>query len=171
MNWDAIGAVGEILGALAVVVSLGYVAIQIRQNTEATRDLAAQNLTTADAEANYLLAGNAELSRIVQDGVFNHSELNEYEQFRFNALFFAVYSQFDFAYRRYKSGKLDEISWKKMEYEIPLYLHLPGANEWWEQDKSRFTDEFQSFVDEEIVRFNPPDQIPTMGKRDAGTTL
>lgn len=33
MNWEAIGAVGEIVGALAVVATLIYVAIQIRQNT------------------------------------------------------------------------------------------------------------------------------------------
>ena len=33
MNWDAIGAVGEIVGALAVVVTLAYLAVQIRQNT------------------------------------------------------------------------------------------------------------------------------------------
>ncbi len=33
MNWDAIGAVGEILGAIAVFVSLLYLAIQIRSNT------------------------------------------------------------------------------------------------------------------------------------------
>ena len=35
MNWEAIGAVGEIIGALAVVVSLIYLATQIRvQNSE-----------------------------------------------------------------------------------------------------------------------------------------
>jgi hypothetical protein len=33
MNWEAIGAVGEILGAVAVVVSLVYLATQIRQNS------------------------------------------------------------------------------------------------------------------------------------------
>ena len=37
MNWDAIGAVGEILGAAAVVLSLVYLATQIRQGTSATR--------------------------------------------------------------------------------------------------------------------------------------
>jgi hypothetical protein len=37
MNWDAIGAVGELLGALVVVVTLGYLAIQIRQNTAQQR--------------------------------------------------------------------------------------------------------------------------------------
>ena len=147
MEWDAVGAIGEMVGALAVVVSLGYVGVQIRQNTQATRDLAAQNLTAADAEVNYMLAGDAELARIVQDGVFDHQALNEYDQFRFNALFFALYSQYDFAYRRFKAGKLDPVSWQKMEYEIPLYLHLAGACRWWEQDKPRFTNEFVEFVD------------------------
>ncbi len=165
MSWDTIVGIAEVIGTIAVVVSLGYVAIQIRQNTEATRDLAAQNLTAADAEVNFLLAGNAELSRIVQDGVFNHSDLTEYEQFRFNTLFFAAYSQFDFAYRRYQAGKLDATSWQKMEYEIPLYLHLPGARTWWEQDKTRFTKEFVSFVDRSIAQFEPPEVIPTMGKK------
>jgi hypothetical protein len=37
MSWDAIGAVGELLGALGVIASLIYLAIQIRQNTESVR--------------------------------------------------------------------------------------------------------------------------------------
>jgi hypothetical protein len=35
MNWEAIGAIGEVLGALAVIVTLVYLAVQIRQNTAA----------------------------------------------------------------------------------------------------------------------------------------
>ena len=33
MNWDAIGAVGEMIGALAVVVTLAYLALQVRTST------------------------------------------------------------------------------------------------------------------------------------------
>jgi hypothetical protein len=33
MNWDALGAIGEIIGAVAVVATLIYLAVQIRQNT------------------------------------------------------------------------------------------------------------------------------------------
>ena len=33
MNWHAIGAIGEIVGATAVVVTLIYLSIQMRQNT------------------------------------------------------------------------------------------------------------------------------------------
>jgi len=37
MNWEAIGAIGEILGAAAVVVSLIYLAVQIRANHKEVR--------------------------------------------------------------------------------------------------------------------------------------
>ncbi len=37
MNWDAIGAVGEILGALAVVGTLAYLATQMKQNSASLR--------------------------------------------------------------------------------------------------------------------------------------
>ena len=33
MNWEALGAIGEIVGAIAVVLTLGYLAVQMRQNT------------------------------------------------------------------------------------------------------------------------------------------
>jgi hypothetical protein len=37
MRWDAVGAIGEILGALAVVATLFYLARQIRHNTIVAR--------------------------------------------------------------------------------------------------------------------------------------
>ena len=37
MNWEAIGAVGEVFGALGVIATLGYLAVQIRQNTKTVR--------------------------------------------------------------------------------------------------------------------------------------
>jgi hypothetical protein len=35
LNWDAIGAIGEIIGAIAVVLSLVFLGVQLRQNTRA----------------------------------------------------------------------------------------------------------------------------------------
>ena len=37
MNWEAIGAVGEVLGAVAVVITLVYLARQLRENTKSIR--------------------------------------------------------------------------------------------------------------------------------------
>ena len=35
MNWDALGAVAELLGAIAVFLTLAYLAVQIRQSSKA----------------------------------------------------------------------------------------------------------------------------------------
>ena len=35
MNWEALGAIAELLGALAVFLTLAYLTIQVRQNSKA----------------------------------------------------------------------------------------------------------------------------------------
>lgn len=35
MNWDALGAIAELLGAIAVFLTLAYLTIQVRQNSVA----------------------------------------------------------------------------------------------------------------------------------------
>ncbi len=38
MNWDAIGAIGELIGALAVVITLVFLVLQVRHNTRAMNE-------------------------------------------------------------------------------------------------------------------------------------
>ncbi len=51
MNWDAIGALGEIAGAVAVFASLVYLALQMRQNTRAIRGRAEQETVSLQQSA------------------------------------------------------------------------------------------------------------------------
>ena len=51
MNWEAIGAVGELLGAIGVIVTLGYLAVQIRQNTRATGASTVHGINNSIADA------------------------------------------------------------------------------------------------------------------------
>jgi len=58
MNWEAIGATSELVGAVAVLVSLLYLANQIRQGTATTRVQTVQHLLTSDtASADSMIAG------------------------------------------------------------------------------------------------------------------
>ena len=68
MNWEAIGAVAEILGASAVVASLLYLALQMRHSATATQ--AVTRGTFAQLTTNVLLqiASDAELASIFRRG-------------------------------------------------------------------------------------------------------
>lgn len=57
MDWDAIGAMGEVVAAIAVVVSIGYLAIQIRSNTSAMKASASFDATHSWAEHNSAVLG------------------------------------------------------------------------------------------------------------------
>ena len=157
-----LGNYGEFVGAIAVVVTLAYLAIQIRQNTIATRYQTTQNLVAANSDGNYLMATEGELAEIVTKGIYDRDQLSEVELFRFNTFFFGYYNHFDFAYHQFKAGQMEALMWRKMEYEIPLFLSgLPGMRHWWEADMQRFSDEFVKYIDQLLERMPAQSSLPT----------
>ena len=85
MNWEAIAAVSEVVGTIAVLITFIYLAIQIRQNTEVTRVASAQNLLTNDISTHFLVASDNGLADILQKGVYEPDSLTPPEQLRFNS--------------------------------------------------------------------------------------
>jgi len=45
MNWEAIGSVGEVLGAIGVIATLAYLAVQVRQNTQVMKAQTRDSIT------------------------------------------------------------------------------------------------------------------------------
>ena len=158
MNWDAIGAIGEILGATAVVISLVYVAVQIRQNTNETRMQRTQSLIAANADVNSQVAGDKELADVFQAAVVDFDALSGSEKIRFGGLVFSTFNRYSFAYYQYLRGDLEEVFWKVIEQEMAVFLTLPGARTWWERDKSRFIPEFVAHLDKLVGQQNAGDR-------------
>ena len=95
MNLNDLANLGQIIGAVAVVVSLIYVALQIRQNTNAIRSAAAQTVHEHFASWYRLVAAEPDLSQIVVNGLRDYSSLSEMQRARFIATYmaFVSYSQ------------------------------------------------------------------------------
>ena len=63
MNWDALGAVGEIVGAAAVVLTLGYLSVRIRRNSKSSRQQSYNDLQL-DGIGPYLASASMGISLI-----------------------------------------------------------------------------------------------------------
>ena len=76
MNWDAIGAVGQMLGALGVIISLAYLSIQLKQNGLATQH-ASQNMFIGEYNR-YIehLYSNQQLLELIQRASYDTKELS-----------------------------------------------------------------------------------------------
>ena len=77
MNWDAIGAMGEILGAAAVVLTLFYLARQVRTQNRASEIDAYEGIMNEFNEMNRLIASDKALYRLFIDGMNRPDALDD----------------------------------------------------------------------------------------------
>ena len=94
MALDQLGSIGSIISGIAVVISLIYLAIQIRQNTEAGRTSTYQSIVSDFGTMNNNLAGNPELSHMFVDALENYHEFDDQEKARISQMFFQIFRFF-----------------------------------------------------------------------------
>jgi len=147
MYWDAIGAIGEVLGAIAVVATLGYLAVQIRQNTE--RERLAQEFASNQYfnELRMLVASDADLADIEMRGVRNLSSLTDLERHRFDELATSWIWALQKAYRQFQAIEMSTT----FEGGLPLLsrrFNGDGFRVWWSETRGEFSDmEFRDAMD------------------------
>ena len=76
MNWDAISAVSQLVGSIAVVVSVLYLAVQLRSSTRVARVAAMDAAAAALRDVTKPFMENAELARIWRTGLENLEALS-----------------------------------------------------------------------------------------------
>lgn len=93
MNWEAIGAIGELVGAFAVVFTLGFLAVQLRQNNRTmTESNRLERVAAIDRHADSVsrwrgrLMENPHLA-VIWMKAYEDEELNEHDQFMLDNLF------------------------------------------------------------------------------------
>ena len=168
MDLTQLANLGEFIGGVAVLVTLVYLALQVRLNTQSNRYLFTQNLVTNEAHANLMVATHGDLAEIIQNtATGQHETLAPTDRLRMNAYMYSVYSQIDMAYHQYRAGQLEERVWQRWDYEIPVFLGVPGFAMWWTQDKQRFSSDFVRYVYERLAAAPPPETVPTVGRQEA----
>ena len=164
MNWDAIGALSEVVAAAAVVISIIYLAIQVRQNTESNKSLATQNLVNQNSDLVASYGGDPVRCALVQKRMLEGlGSLTREERFRFNWNMLAIYNQFELAFHQHEAGNLQTIIWEKFAFEIPIWISTPGGKAWYAQDKERYSTKFNAYIAKSLASYTPQATIPTVG--------
>ena len=147
MNWEAIGAVGEMLGAAGVIVTLIYLARQIRLSATATRLSMSHSIASAARDWNRPLLEDPNLAWTFQVGTEDPMALDPKERARFIELCFSLLRMFEDAYYQFQNGALDEEVWSGYERLYIAYALAPGFQMYWEQRRETFRPDFRAFID------------------------
>jgi hypothetical protein len=146
MNWDAIGAIGEILGSVAVLLSLVYLARQIRSNTNQLQFDASRTVANA-ADRGFDPIYTEPCMSIWLKGHEDYESLSAGEKAIFGALMVRNLNNFQSVYYAKNEGLMDEGVFRKTL--VPFYSALvnsPGGANWFEEGRDMFIDEVQNLL-------------------------
>ena len=137
----------EILGTTLVVVSLIYVAIQIRQNTHATRLGAAQNVTRDLRGVTADIHRDSEFAKLYLQGMKNVSALTDDEKFRLYVFILDYLRAFENAYYQHRQGAIDQYVWDALTANLKHTKETSSHKAFWADRSQMFSGEFRDYYD------------------------
>ena len=144
MNWEAIGAVGSIVGGLAIVATLVYMSVQIAQTQRLAKLQASQNLNDMFNHSFALVAESPELARRLHR-LESGEELSDEEFVQVRAFLQTQLTAWENAYIHAN----ERIYLEPQEFKrgLTAFLQMRGVVRAWDFHKSTATEEFVQFVE------------------------
>lgn len=158
MNWDAVGAIAESIGAIAVVMSLIYVAVQIRQNTQQfSRSVEANQLAAFERNVESgnrireLLILHPDLTELLLTGFRDYRKFDGTKKFRFDMLLRNIFSGIQGGYIRQLSVDHDPLGFEGVARVLDDVLVHPGVQDWLHEHSPDWRPAFRDFVDARLA--------------------
>ena len=145
MNWEAAGATGEIIGALAVVISLLYLSVQIRNQNRESRAAGMHEIWSGFRDSVGVL-GEPYASAIYTKSLAREA-LTDAEQMQLLVIIQNILRVFEEAHMQWRQGRLDDEVWESMLLQITLVLPSYPFQSVWKLRKEVFGPTFQAFID------------------------
>lgn len=154
MKLEKWALIAEVVSAIAIVLSLIFVGLQVQQgaeetalNTRAIQMNAYQDLTSQLSELNAAVIAYPHVANLYQRVVVEGEQLQsslEYQQIR--AYFLMAYRQGEMAFRQFQSGLIDEAGLIAMLVPVRVYIETPMGGEIWRSHTS-LEPSYKEFVD------------------------
>jgi hypothetical protein len=146
----------EVIGSVVVVLSLIYVAVQVRQNTQAQRMENYSRGLDRLAAMQSMLSQGTEISLLLSRGAADSSKLTPQERVRFTWALYEAFGAFEFMFQASKGNAIPEEVWTRWSAGVAYWLSFPGVQNWWHARPLPFTASFTVFVDS-LLKDNPTD--------------
>jgi hypothetical protein len=163
MSLEDLGNVGEFVAAIAVVLSLIYLAVQIRQNTSSVRASTFHECSGRAGDLTRAIAEHKELARILLMGLGGLEQLeDDADRVRFVSLIHTLFRDYEDLFFQYQAGTISSETWEARRYSLRNMLSNPGFTSFWDLRRLYYTESFRRFVETERETSEP---LPSVAER------
>lgn len=163
LNWDAVGAVAELLGALAVIATLVYLSRQVRHAAEQTRLSGVQAIQSANDRA-YDPIYSPEMMSIWSRGHDDRDGLSEPDRRIFDLLLVRLIASYGSTVYQHERGAYDDELLARATTFLASILSTPGGRSWYATGEVPIRDSAKRLLDEELSAIGSasPDTRPAV---------
>jgi len=145
MNWEALSALGDVVGAFAILVTLIYLAFQLKQNTRQVKIAALQSTMGQWNSWSEVLAGSPDLAAIVARGNEDFHALDPPDALRYSA-----YIQIFFDAVENYHDQILEVGIRGNESVLASIvqrrIRIQGFAQWWEDNQDDYETAFCAWI-------------------------
>jgi hypothetical protein len=123
VNWEAIGAIAELVGAGGVITTLVYLAAQIRQNTISTRTQSYQAVVEALSHWSRSVGLDPSVATLLVQGNRDLGALPPAQR------------------------AIDDVVFEGWKLRMRESLAAPGTRDWWDSGRLAYSTPFRTFLE------------------------
>ena len=147
MNLKKWALIAEVTGGIAIVLSLIFVGIEVRQSSEAQLQGSTQAVVSEYNAGVRLISTDRELACIYGLGMEDIESLAGLEQIRFSAYLLSVVNALQQMHTLNAQGSIDTAVWSGFESQMREIVSYPGFRQWFAVRRHWYSADFQAYAD------------------------
>jgi hypothetical protein len=151
-----LASIGSFIGAVAVVVSLVYLSLQIRQNTKHSRAVIQQGRAARIADTALRIA---EAPAWVDKCFEGAPDVSPQEVRRFLNIARAMFVSAEDSFFQHRDGLMTAIVFESFEVSVKATLSWAGLAAAWKLSREIYEPEFRSYMDRALSECRPRGQL------------
>ncbi len=157
MDLQTLANVGEFLGGLGVIVSLIYLAVQIRGNTSSQQSETYARSLERMASMQAFMSKDHASTKMFSEGLNDPSQLTITQKIQFSWVLTEMFGNIEFMFFQSEQRNIPAELWDRWVETLKWWLTFPGVVAWWKGKPTPFTPAFMSCVEECIAQGYQPE--------------
>ncbi len=145
------GALGELIGGVAIIISLIYVGLQIRQNTIAQKLSTAHRISEDLADLYLMPAASDDMADIFIRGLTDIDAVEGTDRLRFYGYLHKFFRTNENAHYQFTHGALESQAYEGISEQFRFIASTPGGRVYWQDRRSWYNDNFRDYVESLIA--------------------